>query len=413
MDRRQEEQLRALFRQDWPVSAGAGRGLERSYEQIRRQCREQEEPMKKQVKRPLRLVVLAAVIAAMAVGASAITLHVDFFRTAFGTGISDNGVKMIRYTEALFVDGSASERAEVDLETAEETVGSYIMDSGESLELSDYTLTVESYLVDENGIGVLTYTLENPNGLAEPPEDVICTEGYTLYQMGFDAELWLMPEGTEPPTNGKSYWTNSEWDTKAVMSSVTYRNEEKSTETKAYLCTYFVPNRVLEPGDFIQLLFTECWPAGDQGGYCSTGELLAIRELQLTQKLPTATYEDEETGIAVQFSPLGLRMDTAGVRDYLNLSYSPEQRAARIELHYTDGSSFVLRDQAEKISNFTVLSVGGDNGGLRDHHWIAFNRLITQEVTAIDLTLEVDYATGGMNGDDGGTVIETTLVPKG
>ena len=87
-------------------------------------------------------------------------LHTDFFRSAFGTGIESYPAEVITEENGNQWISPANERVEVDANAAEEIVGDHVISAEQTLEVCGYTITVDSYLVDDNGIGVLTYTVE-------------------------------------------------------------------------------------------------------------------------------------------------------------------------------------------------------------------------------------------------------------
>lgn len=399
MDRR-DKQLRALFGQDWPLSPQARRGLDRSYEQIRQQCRGQEVPMRRRTKRPFRLLILAAVIAAMAIGAGAIALHTDFFRTAFGTGVAD-------VTNSTYVseDGEVcafpdQERVAVDETAAEEQLGEYIADApaDTTAQVFGYTITVESYLVDENGIGVLTYTLENPEGLydLDTSTSQVYYKGWKLDQPG---------SGMMEP----SFDMNGD----RMLSHHTYLDGERSTDTKACLVVYFAPfERDLVP-ETIDIRFPGY--TVEEGAYfdeetCEdVGLTLYDRadslSLPVTELVPVKEYRDAETGFTASLSQLGMQMDAGDWIDSLNLPdggyvtrkyvddgqefemiCGPKWRDDGIELVFTDGERSTLK--ADGVHNTPVGTQEGDYGTVS---WTAFNRLITQEVSSIELDVHLSY----------------------
>lgn len=166
MDRRQEKQLRALFRQDWPVSAGAGRGLERSYEQIRRQCRKQEEQMNVGIKwlrtglRPVRVAVLVALLI-VSVSITALAYGEQLF-VFFSKGSID------AHAEGAKASWSVSVPEDVDGTVTQWEDGSlYFIANGEKIDITAQISEEKAFLytcVDEEGrthyFGV--------GGLAEP-----------------------------------------------------------------------------------------------------------------------------------------------------------------------------------------------------------------------------------------------------
>ncbi len=54
-----------------------------------------------------------------------------------------------------------------DTDTAEAALGDYVTEVGQSVTAGDYTLTVENCLIDENGVGAITYTMACPDGLPQ------------------------------------------------------------------------------------------------------------------------------------------------------------------------------------------------------------------------------------------------------
>lgn len=75
----------------------------------------------------------------------------------------------------------AYDRVEADPTVVEEDVAPYVSPVGQSITWEGYTLTVDSLLYDNNtGCGILTYTLENPEGVT----------GYTVEN---DGQVWGFP----------------------------------------------------------------------------------------------------------------------------------------------------------------------------------------------------------------------------
>lgn len=403
MTEQREQQLKELFQQERPVSPSARRGLDRGYEQIRRQCQKQENAMKKRVKRPARLLVLAAVLAAMVLGAGAIVLHTGFFRTAFGDGVED--IRVIEETwDFTDEDGEtqthhseypAQERVAVDEAAAEEQVGEYVADASAdaTAQIFGYTVTVESYLVDENGIGVLTYTLENPEGLdcLDTSTSQVCFKSWELDQPGSGMF-------------GPYFEFNGGFNT---LSSNTYLDSARSTDTKAYLVEYFAP---LESGLVPQTI--EMHLSGytvEEGAYfdeetsedvgLTLYDDMEILSLPITELVPAREYRDEETGFTASLSQLGMKMDAGDWIAFLDLpdggSYTrkymkdgreieqvigPEWIDSGIELVFSDGERATLK--ADGVHNTPVETKESDYGTVI---WASFNRLITQEVSSIEL----------------------------
>lgn len=117
---------------------------------------------------PLPLVAVVAVCAAALLATGGVAYAVvtsGFFQRAFGDhglgersewGFTTSNGEAYEFTREF--SDVASEGVVEDLEAAVEEVGLKAMGNG-------YTLTIEDMVVDENGCGAATFTLENPDGL--------------------------------------------------------------------------------------------------------------------------------------------------------------------------------------------------------------------------------------------------------
>ena len=386
---RQEKQLFALFRQDWAIPDGVQSGLERSYEQIRQQCREQEEPMKTPVKHTVRILLIAAIFALLAVSAAAIALHTDFFRQAFGTGAGSTEQTTVTYDDTSYTL-PAVERVEVDEEAAEEAVGAYVTDAetNRTAQVNGYTITVDSYMLDENGCGVLTYTLENPDGL----DDLVREDtARGVYYRGWTGER--ISSGVLEPI----FELDGE-----MLDWNTYLDVERSTETTACLTVYFSPFERLETADLLTMHIDGYTTAEGQG--TSFDDDAGVITLPVSKELvPAAQYTDAETGIAVSLSPVGMVTDLShwkmqndldGERTHPTHKIEDEDgdlvpttiliyvTADRIVLHYADGGEYVVI--GDGVHNTTVGAESRDGSLCFD----VFNRLVTEEV----LSIEYDFS---------------------
>lgn len=58
------------------------------------------------------------------------------------------------------------ERVAVDAETMQRLVGDYLSTVDAAVEADGYTISLKTFLIDENGSGFMTYTLSNPAGVS-------------------------------------------------------------------------------------------------------------------------------------------------------------------------------------------------------------------------------------------------------
>ena len=135
-------------------------------------------------------LIAAAMAAALTVTAYAVGEYTGFFETVFG------GRDAGRQTVEMLVDSwddegnqktmeIVTEGQPVDQETAQRVLSGSVAD-GASVTVGDVTCTVENVVLADNGVGALTYTVENPNGLP----DLTVTDpvwGYFYWENGYKA----------------------------------------------------------------------------------------------------------------------------------------------------------------------------------------------------------------------------------
>lgn len=218
--------------------------------------------------------------------------------------------------EKLKTNMPAWERMPLDEAVAEKYIYPYVYGVGETMTWEDYTLTVEAMVYDAPmGCGLLYYTIENPNGV----------EGY---------EVWVNGEVNWPVTS--PYY--------AALSHAdrTYIDEAQTTDTKIYVCSYFV---TVEDWGELQL-----W-LGD-GEEKNRGERVAMTIMLPDEGLESLSLD----GGNVVVSPIGMSVDKAA----LGLSLTND--IDHITLRFDDGSEYTVeRDDAEEyISNSAYAVTDSD-----------------------------------------------------
>ncbi len=118
-----------------------------------------------------KIIPIAAALAAiLAVSAAAVGfIRSGFYQNAFGTGIegSEGGTKDLYDADGNYVktfDEPAVERVEADPELAEELIGDAVANVGETVTVGEYTVTVDEYVFDENGMGMVSALISHPEG---------------------------------------------------------------------------------------------------------------------------------------------------------------------------------------------------------------------------------------------------------
>ena len=179
-----------------------------------------------------RVTVKAAAIAVagtllVGTGAYAAVSNADFFRSAFG----DKGHEDIERQEVSYAEiaPEISEKAdstfvrpamvwgEVDEAQADRLLGGYVQDVWQSVTVLGYTLTIDQLLVDANGLGLATYSLACPDGVAAQ------ASGYGQYYLSSDTPVGdIYLEGADEDrqvsaSDGTTVWLGSPFCIHGVM----------------------------------------------------------------------------------------------------------------------------------------------------------------------------------------------------
>ena len=314
---------------------------------------------------PVRAVVIGVMLSAALVGGGAYAaVQSDFFQSAFG----DKGQKDVAARDVP-VEGkdSTCRLAEMtwvqtDPANAERILGPFVGTVGQSVSANGYTLTVDEVVADENGIGVATYTLSNPDGVGE-------VDGYYGH-FGFmpDAPIrGVHVEGATQRDIGNGMTGGISFDQRSV------KDELLSTETELHAVQYFCP------------LFGE----RDENGYMWRLSVLDEESGRLAG--PTITYAPEaaipatvfaaETGETVSMSPLGM-VASESIETKDPGSYR------RCVVAFSDGTEYVVKDDryyefddkenAPELVDNTIFALGSGSVGT----FFVFNRLVDVEAVA-------------------------------
>ena len=236
------------------------------------------------------------------------------------------GEHLVEY-ETIEVDGEvyeklrtnmpAWERMPLDEAVAEKYIYPYVYGVGESISWQGYTLTVEAVVYDANiGGGLLYYTVENPGGV----------EGY---------EVWA---------NGEVNWpVTSPVYTALSHPEKTYIDEGQTTDTKLYLCSYFI--NLEDWGDFEVRL--------GNGAEFERDERERMVIALPGEGLGNISLNKGE----LVLSPLGMSLDVKA----LGLGHMDD--VDHITLRFADGSEYtVKRDDAESYVSNMAYALGNEKG---------------------------------------------------
>ena len=212
----------------------------------------------------------------------------------------------------------------------------------------DYTYTVEQFIVDDKGMGILLYTIENPNG-------VWYTEhGYGQISVPMNPYL----STAAPFADGE------------MVDCYNYLLQSPSTPTKLSVVMYFGTFTQYGGEDFY-LCLTRNDPESER-----VLEEGAIR-LAVEKHVPSTTFTDDD-GDEISVSPMGISTDWQ--QDY-------ELLTRKLLLHHTDGT-YTVKDEERNIYNARVgywITAKGDDGHFISSNYL-FNCLVDVEaVTEISL----------------------------
>ena len=184
---------------------------------------------------------------------------------------------------------------------------------------------------------MLYYTVENSNGVSG-------------YEVSPNGELWW-PEESPVFVGPQS-------------ASRDYLDTAMSSETKLYICAYFIAEPAEETVCVRIGLFDE-----------QTGERIQTNDISLELPGDVGMAGVELADGAVYLSPISIQMDLAA------LGVEGES-AESVTLYYTDGSEYVVEDEAGFVMNRTYSLLDME----RDVVTYTFNRIVdTDSIVSVEI----------------------------
>ena len=261
------------------------------------------------------------------------------------------------------------ERIPGDPATTERLVGQYLSKLDAEMTVEGNTYKMGTFLVDDTGTGILTFSVENPNG-------------FEYGDMGY-GETWIesvianVYYGRSEPTRG---------DRDGAMSADTklYVDESASTDTCLQVIAYFISGKGFSYAKDSTFYFSV-----SDGAY--QYHSIAI---QTKTRVPVKTFT-ADNGEIVLLSPLGMTaVDTIG--------HEVEWLIRENIIQFKDGSTFVVKSREQNLRNWVVsygtgnpesgynmameIELGATDIGPEEYNSYQFNRLVdVDEVTSITL----------------------------
>lgn len=262
------------------------------------------------------------------------------------------------------------ERIPGDPATTERLVGKYLSKLDAEMTVEGNTYKMGTFLVDDTGTGILTFSVENPNG-------------FEYDDMGY-GETWIesvranVYYGRSEPTRG---------DRLGAMSADTklYVDESSSTDTCLQVIAYFISGKGFSYAKDSTFYFSVTDNAYQ---YHSIA-------IQIQTRVPVKTFT-ADNGEIVLLSPLGMTaVDSIG--------HEIEWLIWENILQFKDGSEFAVESRERNLRNWVVgyitgdpmggysdameIELGATDIGTEEYYSYQFNRLVDVD-TVTSVTLE-------------------------
>lgn len=324
-------------------------------------------PMPETTKAPRKIgrtVLIAAVLTVVLIVAAVAAAAPNFYEAAFGDrGLPDIDPIPMSNDTGYSWTAPGIQWASVDVDAAKALLGNYVVDINETVTVGDYTITLGSFVMDEHGAGVLTWVIENPNGIPN------YTENDRLF-LTFEDEEGLCEPSFE--TTKDNY-----------LISRHIRNQTLSTETELYLTTYlghFLGT--MESGENIRLVLKEI--ASINGERVEQNNTSV--EFPAFEPVPAVPFTDGEH--FVWLSPLSAYVEE---EPYIPSGEDDSWFDYVNSIHYINETEYVVTSEDGPLTNhmggyYRHLYVEDENRGYVCGLVRIFNRLVDPaEVAAIDM----------------------------
>lgn len=305
----------------------------------------------------VRTAVVGAAAAMLLASGAYAAASSDFFVSAFGDKGQENVAAHEVVDEEKRLEGvdpvpwtaPATEWVAADPAEAERIVGEALATVGESVTRDGTTLTVESCAVDENGLGVVTFVLENPQGVS------IGDAGYGQFYL--DPQGPLVDVGVVGQGGGAYDW-------RCVL------DKGLSTEAEVHGVLYFGPFDMAVGAEKTPEPLRFALVGTDDGGVAAAAATIDFA--------PGATMG------AAGFSADGLRASVSPVGIVFEGDVVEDDWMERLTVHLADGSDYVVVD--DDVMNAVVGWYAGEHTTAE-----MFNRLVDPaEVTSVEVELTRD-----------------------
>ena len=211
------------------------------------------------------------------------------------------------------------------------------------------TIRLGTLLIDESGSGMLTYSVENPDGVK------YTDAGYgEAVDMSAEPSMWL---DSAPDAQGYGG---------TCITSRCHVDEDASTDTRLPVVLYFAAGKDFQKGDDFYFTVRD-----------SAYQPYSI-SIQPQTYVPVKTLT-AKNGEIVTLSALGMTI--------VNPDPSREIHTDEVLVNAKDGSSFAVESSSKNLMNWVIGSITGDGQAAFANYTYVFNRLVdVNEVGSVTLT---------------------------
>ena len=277
------------------------------------------------------------------------------------------------------------QRQSIDATTANSIIGGYASSADASVTAADWTVTLDSFVADKNGLATLVFTAENPNGVGDSWDDA----GYGEVYNGPNSSIAFGFETVD--AQGSRHSMNRRF---ALIEQT-----DTSVTVATYLCAWDggLDGRSIEMT--VEAADHSALTAGATQEDATAGSVVSITPETLA---PSTALVDDEGNKAV-VSPLGLYYESDVDRGNLVVR--------ELVVAYADGSEYVVESERDNVLNmlFSTAIYPADSGiqqGDSGRYVVVFNRLV--DVDQVEsVRLEGAYHGGEVSADESDVVVRT------
>ena len=250
----------------------------------------------------------------------------DTTHHAFTDDIDDSTPDFVEDGKGGYVRVADMERIPGDVATTQRLVGKYLSKLDAELTVEGCTYRMGTFLVDELGNGILTFSVENPDGF-QAADGLSRTDTWLR-----DVRISLDYGRTAPGVDPQGYGYTFADDNLCV-------DENASTDTCLQIIDYFICGKGYEKGMNFYFSVTD---SADQSRTIA---------FQPQSHLPVKTLTTEN-GQKTFISPVGMTM--------VDTLYGTEEISDdELYIHYQDGTDYAVRSRTNNLLNWMVAYITG------------------------------------------------------